>query len=77
MGRINDWNNSLSFQSEMTNTSFISNNAVIEVTLTWLEIFVGLASIAKNTENINEINTLFNHMLFGYSEAFSVPDSVF
>lgn len=77
MGRINDWNNRLSFQSEMTNTSIISNNVVIEVTLTWLEIFVGFASIVRNTESINEIKMMFNHMLFGYSETFSVPDSVY
>ena len=77
MERTIDWNDTLSFQSSMTNSSPALHGAVVEASLTWMEIFVGLGSIVKDTENINKIHKQFDHMLFGYSEVFSVPDSIF
>ena len=77
MEGITDWNGKLSFQSEMTMPDPVHCDAVITVSLTWLEIFVGLATIIKDTKNIDKIHKQFDHMLFGTSEVFRVPNSVF
>ena len=77
MGKIEDWNIKVSFQPEMTKPILDCCDAGVDVSLTWLEVFIGTASIVKDTENLEEIQKQFNHMLFGYSDVFQVPKPVF
>lgn len=76
MQRIKDWNGKFTIVSEMINKS-VKQGIRIEASLTWLEIFVGMATIVKDTEGLVEIHEQFNHMLFGYNNAFTISDSLF
>lgn len=77
MDKIHSWNEKKTIRSEITKEFQGRIEESPEATLTWLEIFVGIATIVKDEQSLEDAHRQFNHMLLGYSEAFKVPDPVF
>ena len=77
MDRIQSWEDKITIKASKAESYKESVGECPEATLTWLEVFVGIASLVKNELSIENVHYFYNRMLFGYYRVFIVPDSVF
>ncbi len=77
MDKIQSWEEKITIKSEIASKYKGCNYVTPNASLTWLEVFVGVATIIKSEQSIEKARRQYSHMLFGYTEAFIFPEAIF
>ena len=77
MNRYNDfdWNTRLEF---LARSGFPEYESIfIPVSITYLEVFIGLGAIIKAYSERREVRRKYDQMLLGFTDTYHIPDSIY